>query len=84
MSFLSTAWQRLKAQTPTFFKKLRIVGHSLTTAGIACTATNIATNVKMPPVLAELGVNAIVAGFVTSLVASFACQDPNDLTPPKN
>lgn len=78
---LNSAWQRLRAQTPAFFKKIRRIGNSLSAAGLACTAANIAPQVHMPPTLAALGVNAIVAGFIMTTVASFACQDPNDIKP---
>lgn len=77
-NFFSQAWTRLNAQTPTFFKKLRTVGQSLTVAGGACTASNISPSVHMPSTLMHLGINALVAGFIITTVSSFACKDPNE------
>jgi ribose/xylose/arabinose/galactoside ABC-type transport system permease subunit len=78
MSFLSTAWARLQAETPTFFKKVRTWGQSLMATGTAATASQIVPNIKVPAIIVTLGTHCIVAGFIMTLVASFACKDPND------
>jgi len=83
MSFLSTAWQRLQAETPTFFKKIRAIGNSLMATGTAATASQIVPNVKVPPIVIELGTHCIVAGFIMTLVASFANTNPPP-EPPKS
>lgn len=77
-NFFSQAWERINSQTPTFFKKIRTIGNSLMATGTAATASQIVPNVKIPPTIITLGTHAIVVGFVMTLVASFACKDPNE------
>lgn len=83
-NFFSHAWDRLQAETPTFFKKVRNIGKSLMATGTAALVPQIVPEVKMPPILLTLGEHAVTIGFVMVLVASFACKDPADITPPKN
>lgn len=81
-NFFTHAWERLQAETPTFFKKVRNIGKSLIAAGTAGIVPSLAANVPTPPLLITFATHAIVVGTVMTLVASFACKDPNDISKP--
>jgi hypothetical protein len=80
-NFFSTAWARLQAETPSFFKKVRNIGKSLLAAGTAGIVPQMAANVATPPLLITLATHAIVVGTVMTLVASFACKDAPEVDP---
>lgn len=79
MSFFNTAWKRLQAETPIFFKKVRRMGATLMATGGSCLGAQIIPNVTMPPSLIEIGKDVVIGGFIMTLVASLACQDPDDI-----
>jgi predicted ABC-type sugar transport system permease subunit len=80
-NFFTTAYARLKTESPAFFKKISTIGKSLMATGTTAIAAQIIPQVKMPPALITLGTHAIVAGFVMTLVASLTCQTPPDIPP---
>lgn len=78
-SFFTTFFARLKAETPPFFKKIRGMGQILMTSGTAAIASKIVPGVDTPAELIALGKEAIVTGFVMTLIASLAVNDPTTL-----
>lgn len=63
--------QRVKAPTPVFFKKLRLIGLAIAAAGGAL----VATPVVLPAIIAKVGGYLIVAGGVLSAVSQTAVND---------
>lgn len=68
--FVKTLIERCKADTPPFFKKLRLVGLTLAAAGGVLVASPIA----IPAALVTIGGYLIVAGSVATAVSQAAVQ----------
>jgi ABC-type xylose transport system permease subunit len=66
--------ERSKAETPPFFKKLRIVGLALAAAGGILVATPIA----LPAIVTTIAGYLIVAGSVATAVSQVAVQDEEE------
>jgi hypothetical protein len=66
--FLKTLAERSKADTPPFFKKLRVIGLALAAAGAVLATAPIA----LPAVLVTMGGYLVVAGSVATAVSQVA------------
>ncbi len=69
-SFLKTLRERLEADTPPFFKKLRLVGLILVAAG----GTIVASPITLPAGIVAAAGYLIVAGSVASAVSQAAVE----------
>ena len=69
--FVKTLVERCKADTPPFFKKLRLVGLTLAAVGGVLVAAPIA----LPAVIITVGGYLIVAGSVATAVSQVAVKD---------
>lgn len=69
--FVKTFVERCKADTPPFFKKLRLVGLTLAAAGGVLVASPIA----IPAALVTVGGYLIVAGSVATAVSQAGVQN---------
>ena len=78
--FIKTFAERCKADTPPFFKKIRLVGVTLAAAGGILVATPIA----IPAELVTIGGYLVVAGSVAIAVSQAAVQSEESNTNGKN
>ena len=69
-------WNRLWAETPTFFKRLRAFGLSLAGAGTA-----IVSIPNIPEKLSYYAGHAIWVGMVAAAVSQLTAKDPSQLQP---
>jgi len=69
--FLKTLVERCKADTPPFFKKLRLVGLTLAAVGGVLVAAPIA----LPAAIVTAGGYLIVAGSVATAISQVAVKD---------
>jgi len=69
--FVKTLAERCKADTPQFFKKLRLIGLSLAAVGGVLVAAPIA----LPAAVVTAGGYLIVAGSVATAVSQVAVKD---------
>jgi hypothetical protein len=69
--FVKTLVERCKADTPPFFKKLRLVGLALAAVGGVLVAAPIA----LPAAIVTVGGYLIVAGSVATAVSQVAVKD---------
>lgn len=69
--FVKTLVERCKADTPPFFKKLRLVGLALAAAG----GVLVAAPITLPIALVTAGGYLIVAGSVATAVSQVAVKD---------
>lgn len=67
-------FERLKSDTPLFFKRLRAFGISLT-----ATAAAIVVIPNIPPVLTHYATTAIWVGAVIAAVSQLTVKDPGQL-----
>lgn len=68
---LKTLAERSKAETPSFFKKLRLVGLALAAVG----GVLVAAPVALPAAIVTAGGYLIVAGSVATAVSQVAVKD---------
>jgi hypothetical protein len=68
---VKTLIERCKADTPPFFKKLRLVGLTLAAAG----GVLVAAPITLPAALVTIGGYLIVAGSVATAVSQVAVKD---------
>ncbi len=73
-SFIKQLVKRYKAETPPFFKKLRLVGLTLAAAGGVLVASPIA----IPAVVVTIGGYLIVAGSVATAVSQAAVTNETE------
>lgn len=69
--FVKTLKERCKADTPPFFKTVRLVGLTLAAAG----GVLVAAPITLPAVIVTLGGYLIVAGSVATSVSQIAVKD---------
>ena len=84
MSFLKETWARLAADTPSYFKKIRAFGLSLTAGGtsmvgVPAAVHAISATVKIPEAVTTYGGHMLLAGVLISIVAGLPCQNPGDV-----
>lgn len=77
-AFLTEAYHRFNAETPTFFKKFVRGGLTIGSAG-AGLKTLAASGVVLPHLLVVHVDYMIAVGAVTALVAKLACKAPENL-----
>lgn len=69
-------WKRLWAETPSFFKRMRIFGVSLSATGTALVAIP-----GIPPKLSSIAATCIWVGMAIAAVSQLAVSDPTKLQP---
>lgn len=75
---LSTRW---KAESPSFFKKLRTFGVSLMAAGGSVVVPANVPGLHIPPFLTTIATYAITIGFTIGFVSQLTCKSTPDQTP---
>ena len=83
-SFFKQAYDRLSGETPTFFKKVGVIGNSITGIGTSFIVPEIVPSVHMPAILITIGTHAVIAGLIMTTVAKFACVTPPVVSIPEN
>jgi len=66
--------KRFVADTPTFFKRLRNIGASISATGIALVAIN-----GVPHTIIAIATQMIWVGSVVAAVSQLACKNPEEL-----
>jgi len=81
--YLSVLWKRLCMETPSFFKRVSRIGLSIAGACIA-TQLYISANSVVIPWMEKILEYGIVIGAVSTFIAQFAVEKPEDLHKPND
>lgn len=73
---LKILWKRLCLETPSFFKRVKLIGASLGATSLLITTTY---GDQVPVYLNRILEFGVVAGAVSILIAQFAVENPKDL-----
>lgn len=73
-SFIGTLVERCKAETPSFFKKMRLIGLVLAAVG----GVLVATPITLPTTMVNIAGYLILAGSVATAVSQVTVKDENE------
>lgn len=76
--FIKEAAQRVKTETPTFFKKVIKGGMGIGAVGAGLVAPSLSAAVHWPDLLVQIGGHMVAIGGVAAAVAKFACTDKKE------
>lgn len=75
---VSNIMSRMKAKSPTFFKKIRRITVALGAAGAALIGAQQLYPEAMSHIPASIGGNLVAIGIVGTFIASLTVSDPNE------
>jgi hypothetical protein len=75
---IANIWNRLMAEGPTFFKKLRVIMVACGATGVALIAAQVEYPTQMSFLPNQLGGYLIAIGAASAIVASLTVNNPNE------
>ena len=76
--FIKEATQRIKTETPVFFKKIIKGGIGIGAVGAGLVAPALSAAVHWPEILVQIGGHMVAIGGVAAAVSKFACADKKE------